>query len=161
MPFDALSRPGLEPATDAEALFRRRRAEAAAAVLLAAPPERFDLDTYGEKRPCGTVACFIGWMAEIGHDGWGWARSRTGGPLVGCPALKWGGDPVPSSPSAVPCHAAADYFGLDHKRVREVFGNGAEAQAHYGKPPRDVTAAEVAAALLASPVVPPEDEAAT
>lgn len=148
MPFDTLPQNPLVADFDPAELFRQRREAAIAAVLARAPDETGTFDFLDFE--CGTAACFLGWMARLGHDGWErrergsriptWGRATTG-------LSAWGADRT--------FLHAAEYFGLSFDGAAAVFG-GEGSTGLYGKSRCNVSARDVADKLRAMPVVLPD-----
>ncbi len=80
-------------------LFRDRR-ERAVALWNKVPEQKFYLGIWrGHNESCGTVACALGWLGEMNHDGWHGGRNRV--------APGW-----TQREDLDPIVAAALYFGL-------------------------------------------------
>ncbi len=130
MPFDALTFPAVT--TEPTTLFRERRERACAAVLAVATSENFSIVSFIGRHTCGTTACFIGWMGLLKHDGWSFADETALAP-------GWAG-------ANMVCDDEG-YFGLSDEDSYAIF---------YEQDPL-VSAATVAAQLLAAPYVLPAE----
>ncbi len=128
MPLDTAAYQAPFPATT---LFRHRR-QAAAAIWLSIPAPGFKMRQW----ECGTAACALGWLARYQFDGWIWA----------CHQPRREPDVYQH-----PYDAAASYFDISLREAMAVFGSGKLAEVFYCSLIEDITAAQVAKALLQLP----------
>lgn len=100
-------------AADPETLYRARREDAIAAVAGALSwRRRLDLRVFKARGLLLTTrACFLGWLAELGHDGWHWDGAMPRHFSAHAVAYRGG----------LSFLEAADYFGL---RSTEMFSGG-------------------------------------
>ena len=135
MPFDAIAPLGFAPAEETIALYRERRERAIEAVAgTLSWRRRLDLCIFKLGGLFTTRACFLGWLAEIGHDGWHWEGPEP---------LRGGDNPFQD---------AEDYFGIDN--ATRMFSPHWLGPA-LGEPLRPTTIHDVADALRRARVVIP------
>jgi len=105
-----------------------------------------------DRGPCQTIACALGWLGELGHDGWRIVSGRPYHPLVReapCEVpLSW----QTSEESYRTYDAAARYFGLQPVIAHCVFGDVAWYHMVRGVVGRLLALGDVTAALLDAPV---------